>query len=149
MTPVEYLAIFSDSIIYLSILLIPLHLWGGDRRKLLLYAICLSSTLAIVYFIKLMTGVPRPSFAMVPLPPMTSFPSLHAALGMLPVGFFFCIEKYRLPLLIYGLLIAYSRVLLGVHYWIDILVGAFLGFAITYIICRRQESVYKLLKGKT
>ncbi len=149
MTPVEYLALFSDSIIYLSVLLIPLHLWGKDRKELFIYVLCLASMLFVVYSLKIITGIPRPSFALVPMPSMQSFPSLHAALGLMPAGFFFCAKKYRLPLLVYGLMIAYSRVLLGVHYWVDIVVGAVLGFAIPYIFSCKKEEIYSFLKGRT
>lgn len=149
MTPVEYLALFSDSIIYLSTLLIPLHLWGKDRKELFIYVFCLASIFLVVYSIKIITGVPRPSIALVPLPSTSSFPSLHAALGLMPAGFFFCIKKYRLPFLVYGILIAYSRVLLGVHYWIDIVVGAILGFVIPYILCIKKDEICIFIRGRT
>jgi membrane-associated phospholipid phosphatase len=149
MTPVEYLVLFSDSIIYLSALIIPLHLWGKDRKELFLYVLCLSSALTVVYFLKLLTAVPRPSFALVSLPPMPSFPSMHAALGLIPAGFFFYIKKYRVSLLVYGFLIAYSRVLLGVHYWVDIAVGAVLGFAIPFILFYKRDEIYSLFRERT
>ncbi|UCG95767.1 MAG: phosphatase PAP2 family protein [archaeon] len=148
MTPIEYLTIFSDSIIYLSTLFIPFYLWGNDRKKLILYILCLTFTLMVVYFLKIGLAFPRPSFALVPIPPTSSFPSMHASLGLLPAGFFFHLKKYRITLAAYGILIAYSRVLLGVHYWPDILAGALLGFAIPLIIFRYQKQIYRFIQFK-
>ncbi|MCK4634701.1 MAG: phosphatase PAP2 family protein [Candidatus Aenigmarchaeota archaeon] len=144
MPPIEYLALFSDSIIYLSILFIPFYLWGNDRKKLLLYVICISINLGVVYFLKTIIAVPRPPFALISIPSTPSFPSMHASLGMLPAGFFFYNRKYRVLLLIYGILIAYSRVLLGVHYWIDIVVGASIGFVVPILIFYRKEKIYRV-----
>jgi undecaprenyl-diphosphatase len=144
MTPIEYLALFSDSIIYLSILFIPLYLWGNNRKKLILYVLCLAFNLLFVYFLKISLAFPRPSLALVPIPPTPSFPSMHASLGLLPAGFFFYVKKYRIPLLFYGVLIAYSRVLLGVHYWLDILAGALVGFVIPPIVFRYRKEIYRL-----
>lgn len=142
MTPIEYLTLFSDSIIYLSVLFIPFYLWGKDKKVLVLYTVCVVLNLLIVYFLKISIAIPRPSFALIPLPPTPSFPSMHASLGMLPAGFFFYKKKYRLPLVVYGLLIAYSRVLLGVHYWVDIVVGAFIGFVVPISVFYRKEAIY-------
>jgi|GEM_PF-1303015 len=143
MTPIEYLALFSDSVIYLSVLFIPFYLWGKDRKQLLLYLTSFVIILVIVYFLKIFISVPRPSFALIPLPSDPSFPSFHASLGLLPAGFFFYEKKYRVSFLFYGILIAYSRVLLGVHYWIDIVAGAFIGFAVPVTIFYRKERILK------
>ncbi len=134
MTPIEYLSLFSDSIIYLSVLLIPLYLWGKDKKMFFLYIAIMAVNLFIVYILKISISVPRPSNSLIPLPPTPSFPSMHASLGMMPAGFFFNIKKYRATLVFYGVLIAYSRVLLGVHYWVDILVGAAIGFLTPLLI---------------
>jgi undecaprenyl-diphosphatase len=99
----------------------------------------------MVYFLKISIGVPRPSFALVPIPTTPSFPSMHASLGLLPAGFYFYNKKYRLVLLIYGTLIAYSRVLLGVHYWLDIFVGAFIGLCIPIIVYYNKKKIYNFL----
>lgn len=148
MTPL-YIAMFSDSIIYLSMIFIPFYLWGNNRKELALYVVCLASTLFAVYFLKIVIAFPRPSFAMIPMPPTHSFPSMHAALGMLPVGFFFYLKKWRIPLLAYGILIACSRVILGVHYWADIVAGAALGLAIPLLVFYRKEIIFRTLKLKT
>lgn len=146
MTPVEYLSLFSDSIIYLSILLIPLHLWGKDKKMFFLYALALAINFLIVYSLKIIISAPRPSTSLIPLPPSPSFPSMHASLGLIPAGFFFHIKKYRAVLLTYGILIAYSRVLLGVHYWVDIVAGSLIGFFIPLVLVSNRERVFRAFK---
>lgn len=145
MTPVEYLALFSDSIIYLSVLLIPLYLWNKDRKILFLYCLSLLSGIFIVYLMKITIAVPRPEFGLITIPSTPSFPSMHALLGLIPAGFFFYIKKYRIPLIAYGILIAYSRILLGVHYWPDILAGASIGFWLPLIFFHYRERIFEFL----
>ena len=147
MTPVEYLALFSDSIIYLSILLIPLNMWNKDKKKLFLYGLALALNVALVYFLKVWFAVPRPVGSLIPIPPTPSFPSMHASLGLLPAGFFFHEKKYRIYLVVYGILISYSRVLLGVHYWGDILVGSIIGFLIPFAILKKSDFLTKKILG--
>jgi len=144
MTPVEYIALFSDSIIYLSVLLIPLYLWNKDRKILFLYGISLLCGVVIVYLMKILIAVPRPELALIPIPPTSSFPSMHALLGLIPAGFFFYIKKYRIPLTVYGILIAYSRIMLGVHYWHDILVGSTIGFCLPLVFFHYREKIYDI-----
>ena len=146
MTPVDQLAFFSDSIIYLSVMLIPFYLWGKDRKKLFLYSLSFVAVLVSVYLIKITLAVPRPDLALIPMPATPSFPSMHASLGLLPAGFFFHLKKYKVSLLVYGSLIAYSRVLLGVHYWTDIFAGAVIGFLIPLAIFYKKEKVLKFFR---
>ncbi len=146
MTPVDQLAFFSDSIIYLSVLLIPFYLWGNDRKKLFLYSLSFVAVLVSVYLIKITLAVPRPALGLIPMPATPSFPSMHASLGLLPAGFFFHVKKYKVPLIAYGSLIAYSRVLLGVHYWMDIFTGAVIGFLIPLTIFYKKKKVLKFFR---
>ncbi len=147
MLPVDYITVFSDSIIYLSILLVPMYLWGKNKKHLFLYCLSLSLVIISVYFLKIFINVPRPVNSLIPLPPTQSFPSMHASLGMIPAGFFFHDKKYRKTLVIYGILISYSRVVLGVHYWVDIFFGAAIGFILPILI-RNKEIIFSLLNKK-
>jgi len=59
-----------------------------------------------------------------------SFPSGHAATLMAAaVGLGYCFPKYRAPLLVGAFLLTLLRVVVGMHYVSDVLVGAWVGFA--------------------
>ncbi len=77
-------------------------------------------------------------------PITTSFPSGHTAASMAVLGVFLqYIKSYRLPIGLLAIGIAFSRLYLQVHYASDVLVGAMLGFAVSYGVCKffkKQES---------
>jgi undecaprenyl-diphosphatase len=74
------------------------------------------------------------------------FPSSHAAnyFGVATVlAFYF--PKYKSIYILVSILIAYSRVYVGVHYPIDVLVGALLGIACGVILVSIYQSFEKLI----
>ncbi|MCD6477711.1 MAG: phosphatase PAP2 family protein [Candidatus Aenigmarchaeota archaeon] len=143
MSSLTFWVLVTDSIVYLVALIIPLYLWSKNKREFLLYFFALSIDLILVYILKITINVPRPQNSLIPLPHSPSFPSTHASLGFFPLGFFFYKKKWRVPLLIYGSLISYSRVYLGVHYWLDIVVGAPVGFFIGLYFYQYRGKFYK------
>jgi undecaprenyl-diphosphatase len=69
--------------------------------------------------------------ALVSVPESTSFPSGHAASAFAAatvVGVLY--PRLRAPLIALAVMVALSRVYLGVHFWSDIFVGSLLGVAI-------------------
>ena len=69
--------------------------------------------------------------ALVATPDSPSFPSVHSATAFAAataVGPF--APRLRWPLLALAAIVALSRVYLGVHYWLDVLVGATLGVVV-------------------
>jgi membrane-associated phospholipid phosphatase len=69
--------------------------------------------------------------ALVGVPGSPSFPSGHAMSAFAVAGAIALVSpRLRAPVLALAAVIAFSRVYLGVHFWIDVLVGSVLGLAI-------------------
>ncbi len=86
--------------------------------------------------------------ALVGVPGSPSFPSGHAMTAFATAGVVALLApRLRWPVLALAALIGFSRVYLGVHFWLDVLVGSVLGFAIGVAIawplrsrCRRRAA---------
>lgn len=97
---------------------------------------------AVVQLIKRSVGRPRPttrlSFdSLVDVPDQFSFPSGHACAAMaVAVGFAAAFPWLTLPLLLLASLVGFSRVMLGVHYPGDVLVGQIIALATAYPLLR-------------
>jgi len=83
--------------------------------------------------------------ALVGVPGSPSFPSGHAMSAFaVATAIALLAPRLRRPVLAFAAVIAFSRVYLGVHYWLDVLVGAALGAAIGLALawsvaaCRRR-----------
>jgi undecaprenyl-diphosphatase len=73
--------------------------------------------------------------ALVGVPGSPSFPSGHAMSAFATAAAVAVLApRLRVPVLALAAVIAFSRVYLGVHFWIDILVGAALGAAIGMLV---------------
>ncbi|MBN2101466.1 MAG: phosphatase PAP2 family protein [Candidatus Aenigmarchaeota archaeon] len=71
-----------------------------------------------------------------------SFPSGHAAItfaGFTSLFFILKRKKKMFPIFIIPILTALSRVMLGVHFWQDIIVGSLIGIAIPIIVHQLKE----------
>lgn len=64
---------------------------------------------------------------------LRSFPSAHAALAMAFVGLLWGSSAF-FPVLVFGLVIAYSRVYIKSHYPHDVIAGGAIGFVIGYLV---------------
>jgi membrane-associated phospholipid phosphatase len=117
--------------------------WGADlrcRRRFPLAALAatgaffLASGLNVV--LKAIVDRSRPPqeiglHALVGVPGSPSFPSGHAMTAFAVAGAIALIApRLRRPVLVVAAAIAFSRVYLGVHFWLDVLVGSALGLAI-------------------
>src|SRR6185312_90854 len=93
---------------------------------------------ALVSLIKATVGRVRPCDALAWCPPLGvpspgghSFPSGHAA-GSFAFAAFVALRapRWAVPAILWAVLVAWSRVVLGVHYPSDVLAGALLGTAV-------------------
>ena len=88
------------------------------------------------FLLKELVGRSRPPEAigfdaLVGVPGSPSFPSGHAMTAFAVAGAVALLApRLRWPVLTLAALIAFSRVYLGVHFWLDVLVGALLGLAV-------------------
>lgn len=134
--------------------------WCADLRgRRLVPLIALAATLsffaasAVNYVLKDLVGRDRPPAAigfdpLVGVPGSPSFPSGHAMTAFAAAAAVAVLApRLRWPVLALAALIGFSRVYLGVHFWLDVLVGGALGLAIGAAFawplrsrCRRQPA---------
>ena len=110
-----------------------LHAWG----QAVLIAISTFLTWALVWYIKVLAMAPRPFEMLGGVRQLveesfkTSFPSNHAALSIsLATAVYFYHKKLGIFLFIIAILICLSRIYVGVHFPVDIIVGALIGAVI-------------------
>jgi undecaprenyl-diphosphatase len=124
--------------------------WLAARKKSakalesLLYQLLIAVlvTAAVVFLMKLAVGRTRPCYALQAgawcTPPTDpSFPSGHAAGSMAVAVTLGRRSQAAIPLLLAAIGVAWSRVVLGVHFPSDVVAGAVLGAAIAWGVDRR------------
>jgi undecaprenyl-diphosphatase len=105
------------------------------------FACALATTFILVQFIKVVIAYPRP-FAVLPqtvllIPDQAgySFPSMHTALTVAAaMSIFVHHRRLGLLLLLLALLVGISRIYVGVHYPIDVVVGGLIGWGISVLL---------------
>jgi undecaprenyl-diphosphatase len=122
--------------------------WCADlwsRRRIPLVALAATASFLVAswlnHVIKGLVDRSRPPDAMglhalVGVPGSPSFPSGHAMTAFATAGAIaLLVPRLRVPVLALASVIAFSRVYLGVHFWLDVLVGAALGLLVALAVC--------------
>ena len=117
--------------------------WGSDLRRRRIVPLVAGAATAsfflasgLIYVLKALVDRSRPPEAigfdaLVGVPASPSFPSGHAMTAFAVAGAVALLApRLRWPVLALAAVIAFSRVYLGVHFWIDVLAGAVLGLAV-------------------
>lgn len=109
----------------------------------------------VVEIIKIATSLPRPFLALSDVEPLffyggyDSFPSGHSTLFFaIGIGVFIYHKGWGTLLLIAALLIALSRVVVGIHFPVDILVGALVGFLVGGAVIHMDQRLFHRVHGK-
>ena len=113
-----------------------------SRYKLLEPAITLTIAMIIVAILKLAIRAPRPCNLPLTGIDKYGFPSGHVA----RCSAIYYASKYKF-LLIWTILVAFSRIALGMHYIIDVIGGYLVGF-ISYYINMKLEKITPRVLGK-
>jgi membrane-associated phospholipid phosphatase len=151
--------------IFLSIGLVILYfllrtfVWKAERpderivlkRFLIVFLISITITVLVIHGLKSTLQSPRPCIPCMdevtdcnpycPPPWDYSFPSGHAGTAFTLFMSFFMIyrKKWFIPLFILPALVAYSRIFLGVHVYVDIIAGSFIGIVIPAIVWKIES----------
>ena len=134
------------ALLVLIIILITHKDWKGKKfsewtREVSIVGTSVASAYLVTLLLKIIVHAPRPFIALTNVRPLIietpydSFPSGHAtAFFALAVAMVMYDKKWGTVFFIIAILVSLSRVISGVHFPIDILVGAIIGSLVAYLV---------------
>ena len=128
--------------LYIGVPIVLALVYFSKNRKLLAdFFVALLIGIALTLLLKLAIARPRPEDIMNvgfwASATFSSFPSDHASTAFVMFGIMgHHLKKWKLWLYLLAVLIAISRVYLGVHYPTDVLAGAFLGILVSQLVIK-------------
>lgn len=144
MTVVDYFSIFLGEVLLVLMIFIASSLFfEKDKRLALKTLVAVAVTWGIVRVIKSLFPETRP-FGVLDIKPLVnlvrvndSFPSAHAAVSFaIATSVWLAKHKLGLLLLVMAFGVSIGRVLLWVHFPIDVIVGAIIGVTVVLVINR-------------
>jgi len=132
-----------------TMLVIAALYFGGNRKEALVLAIVLFATLFVTFGLKFAIARPRPDdLGTTPQLPDPAFPSGHTSNAFSFATTLSYYHRRAAPfLLAWAMLIAFSRVFLGFHYFTDVLGGAVVGIGMSLIITRIATKYDRQITG--
>lgn len=122
--------------------------WLGKPRLSLVLALGVLTTYVVSTYLKYLLCIPRPPPEnwLTAVDSRYGFPSGHSAVVFFATTFLTLREKRAFPLLFLAVLVAYSRVALGVHSIYDVLGGALLGIIMALMakIALENEGILRI-----
>lgn len=132
---------FTGTITFIVLIIISLYL-AGARKEALVFTIVMIVTNVITFGLKYAIARPRPSDLGVVPQNMPAFPSGHTtnafALAMTISSYH---RKFSVVMFSWALLVALSRVYLGLHYVTDLVAGALVGITVSVIVTHVAKRV--------
>jgi undecaprenyl-diphosphatase len=120
--------------LFMVIIIVALYL-GGHRKEALVFAVVFVVTNIVTYGLKYLIARPRPSDLGITPEAEPSFPSGHTSNAFAFATTIAYYHRKAAPFLFaWALLIAFSMVFLGFHYFTDLLGGAAVGVVVSFIV---------------
>ena len=139
---------YAGTLIFVTIISTSLLLIYKEKRKRIPYIwLTIAIVSIIVELLKLLIVRPRPELIGNYSVKGSSFPSGHSALIFSPVAMLSKeFPKFKIFIVSFALLVAFSRLYLGVHYLSDIIAGSLLGYLIGYLVPKIENKIVPTIK---